>query len=114
MSSCGDVGVVGGGARGFVCGGGGDGFLHGRVSVFVAKESPIPLRHRPWPLRLLPTLPAERCETSTFSPRQRHCSVLLPAHTTTSQHPCLRERRRVATIARRSKTAPDKCLSLSA
>src|SRR6218665_2260873 len=99
MSSCGDVGVVGGGARGFVLGGcvgdGRDGFLHGRVSVFVAKESPIPLRHRPWPL-LLPTLPVERCETSTFSLRQRHLPVLLPAHKTTTQNPSLRERRRVA------------------
>src|SRR6218665_3554507 len=100
MSSRGDVDVVDGGVRGFVRGGcvgdGRDGFLHGRVSVFVAKESPIPLHHRPWPL-LLPTLPAERCETSTFSPRQRHLPVLLPAHTTTIQNLSLRERRRVAT-----------------
>src|SRR6218665_1370870 len=97
MSSCGDVGVVvgGGGARGFV-GGGCVGFLHGRVFVFGAKEWPIPPLHRPWPL-LLPTLPAERCETSTFSLRRRHLPVLLPAHTTTTQNSSLRERRRAAT-----------------
>ena len=88
MSIRGDVGVVVGGVRGFVGGGCvGDGFpVHG-VSVVVAKES-LPL-HRPL---LLPTLPAERCETSTFSVRQRrHLPVLLPVHTTT-QLPPLRER----------------------
>jgi len=90
------VGVVGGGARAFVGGGCvGDRFLHGRVSVFVAKEeAQIPLGHRPCPHLLLPKPPAERCETSTFSLRRRrsHLPVLLPVHTTTKQHPSLRQR----------------------
>ena len=92
MSSCGDVGVVvgGGGARGFV-GGGCVGFLHGHVFVFVAKEWPIPPLHRPWPL-LLPTLPAERCETSTFSLLRRHLPVHLPV---TQQHNTLPLRKRL-------------------
>src|SRR6218665_1343089 len=90
-----DLVVVVGGVRGFVRGGRGgrDGFLlvlHG-VSVCVVKESPTPPRHRPWPLQL-PTLLAERCETSTFSLRRRHLPILLPAPQTTTQHPSLRER----------------------
>src|SRR6218665_2851997 len=58
------------------------------------EEAQIPLGHRPCPHLLLPKPPAERCETSTFSLRRRrsHLPVLLPVHTTTKQHPSLRQR----------------------
>lgn len=90
--SSGGVVVVGGGVRGLVDGGcvGGGGFLVCRVSVFVSKESSLP-RHRPWSPLLLPMLPAERCETSTFLSLRRHLPVLLPVHPTTNQNPALRE-----------------------